>query len=352
MISAESADRKAEVLQSTLMKKLDEFMPEKIFSFSSDDQPFFTPELKNLDKKRKREYRRHRRSYKWSALNKDFKNKLKVAKASFYEKKIQDLKQGEPGQWYTKLKRLCSYDQNKSGELVCEEIREFSNQQQAELLADRFAGVSNEYDKIQEDKLIIPPGQIGDLPQFSIIQVLENILKLKTNKSTVPGDIPAIIIKKYAQYICVPLTHIINYCITKGEYPKLWKIEVQTPIPKEYPPLKMDMLRNVSNLKNLDKVFQSMLGQLIVKDMEAKLDPSQYGKKTRSVSPALFDEDDSPDSGESGQQPERRHFCSGCQFNRLETSVSTTRPNNRCPIIYRQWCPRDTSTNISGFFQG
>ena len=113
--------------------------------------------------------------------------------------------------------------------------------------------------------------------------MLENILKLKTNKSTVPGDIPASIIKRYAEFICVPLTHIINSCISRGEYPKIWKMEIQTPIPKEYPPINMDMLRNVSNLKNFDKIMESMLGQLIVKDMAAKLDPSQYGNR-RGVS--------------------------------------------------------------------
>jgi hypothetical protein len=131
--------------------------------------------------------------------------------------------------------------------------------------------------------LIVPPGQIGVTPQFTPIQVLENILKLKTNKSTVPGDIPASIIKRYAEFICVPLTNIINSCISRGEYPKIWKIEIQKPIPKEYPPLNMDMLRNVSNLKNFEKIMQSILGQLIVGDMAAKLDPSQYGNR-RGVS--------------------------------------------------------------------
>jgi hypothetical protein len=57
------------------------------------------------------------------------------------------------------------------------------------------------------------------------------------------------------------------------------KIEIQTPVPKEYPPLKVEMLRNISNLKNFDKLAEKMIGELIVSDMSQKLDPSQYGNR-------------------------------------------------------------------------
>ena len=102
LMSAQSADEKATLLQNTLMNKVEEFMPEKILTFSSDDKPFFTPELKRLDRQRKHEYRRHRRSLRWHNLNKAFKSKLAEAKAGFYASRVKDLKQGDPGQWYSK----------------------------------------------------------------------------------------------------------------------------------------------------------------------------------------------------------------------------------------------------------
>jgi hypothetical protein len=72
---------------------------------------------------------------------------------------------------------------------------------------------------------------------------------------------------------------VLNTCIQRGEYPNIWKIEIQTPVPKEYPPVKMDMLRNISNLKNFDKVAEMMIGKLIVSDMSKYMDTSQYGNK-------------------------------------------------------------------------
>ena len=65
VIAAESCHDKAVILQSMIMSKLDQYLPEKTVTFSSDDQPWFTPELKELDKRRRYEYRRHRRSFQW-----------------------------------------------------------------------------------------------------------------------------------------------------------------------------------------------------------------------------------------------------------------------------------------------
>jgi hypothetical protein len=126
--------------------------------------------------------------YNWIVLNKEFRKKLRSAKSNFYSKKVKDLKDSDPSQWYSKLKRLCSYDQQKSAVLICEEISELSDQQQADVLADKFSGISNEYEGIKKDELNIPPDQMGHLPQFTPLQVLEHILKLKPSKSTVQSS--------------------------------------------------------------------------------------------------------------------------------------------------------------------
>ena len=138
-----------------VMSKLDQYLPVKTVSFSSDDQPWFTPELKELDKRRKYEYRKHRRSFHWKTLNSKFKNKVSAIKASYYKKKIEDLREGKPGQWYSLLKQLSSHDQVKSDQPVCEDIRDLPDQQQAELIADRFSSVSNEYSPVDASQIII-----------------------------------------------------------------------------------------------------------------------------------------------------------------------------------------------------
>ena len=276
VLSAESAHEQAMILQTMLMQKVDEYLPEKMVSVSSDDQPWFTPELKELDKKRKTEYRRHRKSARWRALNKSFKTKVAISKEKFYKRRVEDFKEGNPGQWYSLLKRLCSADQLKSEQPECEEIKDKSDQEQAELIADRFAAVSNEYSPVDADKISIPAGGKPP-PKFTPLDVLNQLMKLKAKKATAPEDIPSALIRENAEFICVPLSHILNTCVARGEYPRVWKIEAQTPIPKEYPVLKIEMLRNISILKNFNKVAETLLSKVMVGDMKEQMDKSQYG---------------------------------------------------------------------------
>ena len=62
-----------------------------------------------------------------------------------------------------------------------------------------------------------------------------------------------------------------------AEYPEIYKFEVCTPVPKVHPTQSTAQLRNISGLLNFDRVFEKLIAQLIVGDMEAKLDPSQFG---------------------------------------------------------------------------
>ena len=64
---------------------------------------------------------------------------------------------------------------------------------------------------------------------------LQNI---KINKSTVKGDIPANIIRDFAKYICYPYADLLNSMIIHGKYPTIYIMEIQTPMPKVYPPKK------------------------------------------------------------------------------------------------------------------
>jgi hypothetical protein len=42
------------VLQNLVMKQLNHFLPEKTATFASEDQPWVTPEVKDINRKKKR----------------------------------------------------------------------------------------------------------------------------------------------------------------------------------------------------------------------------------------------------------------------------------------------------------
>ena len=112
---------------------------------------------------------------------------------------------------------------------------------------------------------------------------------MKTNKYTIAGDVPAKLLKHFAAYLAEPLTDIINCSIATGEYPDSWKAEIATPIPKTHPILEITDLRNISGLLNCDRITETLLAELIINDMEAVLDPSQFGnRRGRSINHYLI----------------------------------------------------------------
>ena len=89
---------------------------------------------------------------------------------------------------------------------------------------------------------------------------------------------PAKLIKEFAAYLAEPFTDIINTSLLMGQYPQIYKYEVSTPVPKVYPPQKIQQMRNISGLLNFDKVMEILLAEVIISDMKAKADLSQFGK--------------------------------------------------------------------------
>ena len=87
------------------------------------------------------------------------------------------------------------------------------------------------------------------------------------------------IIYMFSDDLVLPLSHIINCCFQAGQYPVLWKNEFVTPVPKVYPPEKMEHLRKISGLLNFSKITDSLLTEFLVADMAPKGDVAQYGNE-------------------------------------------------------------------------
>ena len=153
---SESAHEKASIFQNKILKMYEDIFPLKTRKVSSDDAPWISHKLKTMLRKRKRIYRRQRKSDKWTHMNKLCKEEIKSAKATFYKDQVADLKSKKPHQWYSSLKKLCSYDQHKTEPLQVDEISHLSDQEQAERIADQVTQIPNEFEPLQKDDISIP----------------------------------------------------------------------------------------------------------------------------------------------------------------------------------------------------
>ena len=267
------------MFQSRLLSKYEEFFPEKLCKIASDSQPFFTTKLQNLKRRKNREYHKHRKSKKWLKLDQIYEEALKEAKQQFYRNKIRKLEKANPRKWYSELKKITTIDQHEAEEVTVDSIKELPVDEQVELIAEKFAEVSNEYEKLETEDIKFPNFDVKDIPQFSESQVLEALKDLNTRKSNVKGDVPSFIYKRFCEFLKIPVTNVVNASIRQGQWPDICKMEIVTPVPKEFPTKTIDQLRNISGLTNLFKIFEKLIVKLVVQDMKENLDPSQYANQ-------------------------------------------------------------------------
>ena len=277
VLKVDDIDKKVDNFHQTLRSKLDEFCPEKEFKVSVLDRKWMTPELKSLNRRIKWEFFKNRKSKKWQSLSKKCKKKKKYVVRNFYQKFVNELKESDPSKWYSIAKRIGTDPNNKTdGSLVVDCLKGLSDSESAEKVAQHFSQISNEYQPL--DTLQLP----SYLPACGVLTVdqktvIDRLLKLKIRKSTQPCDLPSRVRKQFAVQLSVPLTDIINSCLENNHYPDCWKHEWVVPVEKCANPSNLNDLRKISLTSEFSLVFESIIKDWILSDIQGKIDTSQYG---------------------------------------------------------------------------
>ena len=124
---------------------------------------------------------------------------------------------------------------------------DYSSQEQADVIADRFSEISNLYEPLNSDDV----EDSKPLPLFEPYEIYEKIKKMKKKASTVFGDIPWKVITEFSVELSFPLSNVYNSSTLAGTWPSIWNHEFVTPVPKVFPPGSTDDLRKISGIKNL-----------------------------------------------------------------------------------------------------
>ena len=275
--SDESVNVLMQKFQDDIIEMYNHYLPVKTKFVSDDDLPYFSDKLKVMRRKVRREYHKHRVSQKYLSLRTAYKNELNKAKKKHYSQNVRRFKTSDPRKWYKLLKSLTRFEKHDIVEVS--DIKHLSDEAQTELIADKFSKVSNEYEALKRSEIIIPPFSQSEVLVISEKEVLDVLQGLNPNKSGPRDDIPASILKKFARILSKPLTVLINKCITEGCWPTFMKLEQVTPIAKVSVPQDVNDLRNISLLKNLDKVMEKIFSRLMIADMTPHLDPAQYANQ-------------------------------------------------------------------------
>ena len=89
--------------------------------------------------------------------------------------------------------------------------------EQAEVIAGKFAEISNLYEPLNSEDIQIPNLEHSKpAPLFEPFQIYEKIKTMKKKAPTVSGDIPWRIILEYSVELSIPLSNIYNSATLDG----------------------------------------------------------------------------------------------------------------------------------------
>ena len=189
------------------------------------------------------------------------------------------MRKKNPKLWHQQLKKLTRFDQHHDDVINVESIKDLTDEDQAEEIADKFAEISQEYNRLENGDIEVPKFSESDYPVVQEDEVMNILEDMDTNKANVTGDIPAKVLKHFAKHLALPVTSVLNAMIRQGCWPGILKLEVVTPVPKVFPPKTVDQLRNISGLLNLDKIAEKIISKMMISDMKYKIDPAQYANQ-------------------------------------------------------------------------
>ena len=153
----------------------------------------------------------------------------------------------------------------------------------AETLAEFFNNISAEYQPLDMNK--IPTTFDELLPVLRPEDVAERLLKCKKT-SSVPGDLNPRLYNKFSKKLSIPITRIFNHITLTQKWPKQWKTEVVTVIPKRPNPDNPGECRKLSCTNLLSKVYEGFVLEWARKTVQPKL--NQYGGEKAAGSTHLL----------------------------------------------------------------
>ena len=278
VIGEKDVNKKVRNFHNTLRTKLDEYFPERKVMVSYLDKKWMTPQLKNLNRKVKREFYKNRKSNKWKKLKRKFKYLKRKRVQDFYTEFVKELKISNPAKWYSMAKRLGAEPYPKNGEQKVECLVGLNDYQASEKIAQHFSKVSQEYFPLDTSKLpaYLPAPEILQVDEET---VAKRLFKLKNRKSTQPIDLPSKLRKLFPWELAKPLTDIFNTCLANYQFPDTWKHEWVVPAEKVSNPESLKDLRKISLTSEYSLVFEGLIKDWIMEDIGSKIDKSQYGNK-------------------------------------------------------------------------
>ncbi|XP_058449397.1 uncharacterized protein LOC131429340 [Malaya genurostris] len=113
--------------------------------------------------------------------------------------------------------------------------------------------------------------------QFTCEEIIFALKKLKSSTSTGPDGIPAIILKRCANALCVPLKIIFNKSLSQGIFPQCWKKSYMFPVFKKGNKQDVANYRGITSLCAGSKLFEILVSNVLFEKTKSYISTDQHG---------------------------------------------------------------------------
>ena len=272
-----SSSGAADALAVKLKVMLDQCFPLRSFMLKSTDPPWMTPKIRKAIRRRKRLFKREGRSEAWRRLKKETEDLIKHAKQERLETIKQLIKETNDVKGYYRAIKNFSTKEEKLPWDVRSLFPGKTDLQIAEIVAAFFVKISDEFVPL--------PGPLDSLSESdaalrvarspSATTIARRLKKMHKPKSQVDGDIPPELVGENASGLSVPLAIIFRKVYETLQWPRLWKIETVSVIPKNSSPSDISELRNISCTPLFSKLLEAFVLEKIKE--ETTLTEKQFG---------------------------------------------------------------------------
>jgi hypothetical protein len=266
------------------------YFPKKVISVGAGDLPYFTEELRLLKRQRQRAYAAQgRRGQRYIQLREKFDARKKTESIKYREKLMAEVREGKRGSAYGAIRKLGSRpgEEGRSVFTLPAYVEAgLTPLQAANRLAGHFSQISQTVEPIKETEFhpalrqALEQGRASKTkPTLSQHQVYIKMRRANKPGSSVPGDVPRVIIKEFPYEYAEPATKIFNQMIQSSQWPEQWREEHITVIPKSKtaPPSSEDDLRNIAKTAWMSKLAESILADFLLPAVKKYIDPGQCG---------------------------------------------------------------------------
>ena len=283
VFDSSSSSRMAVKFQEVVFRNLDKICPEEEVRLSKYDSKITSKALQIISRQKLREYTKHGNSQKFKELKKKQQERIKVEATKQLNKQI-DKAGGKGMQWIQEAKRISARpgeDVSPSFTLPGHLDENLTPEQSAERIVAYFSKISQEYKPIEEDVLAEDLQNRLDHeacyhPPINEEEVYQTMLKSKKT-DTVPGDIPAPILKEFLPELALPVSIIIKEAVSTHTWPDDYKKEYHLPLKKCPLPQTEDDLRGIGLTNWISKQLERFLLNWIWPYIKPHIDPDQMG---------------------------------------------------------------------------